>query len=411
MRRLSFCIPALVLVAGLVLTLVSMVSAQGMPPAHPCLRAELLPEETNRYRVFVQIPGNQPEAEYRLDVIVRPGEYASYGLGRLAPLAEASKDFSLPLDGRDHQVSLVREGQADLIEVCSSTITTGTLPIVTSTPAPVAQAEIFPPYPTHDFSQAVIGLGLRQAGTAQLRLKITVWDSVLRGVLVGEGQLQVSGGPGTTGYHHVKGMEQLGRNFVAGDIVNYEIVETTDGVARGYPIYHNVVMGLTPDTMVCVGGGLLTTWRVADGGTFRWRITDPTLIQKVLSGEVQQQHLHPNARIRPGSNACRDNERPIVSPPMGNDWYLDPNEGELTQLSAETYDATPFYVDAHLAEYLSLGRYAPWAAQLIDVEDQRNQVPPIPIETLVPTPTPTIKPEPSATPDESRKLYLPLIIR
>jgi hypothetical protein len=72
----------------------------------------------------------------------------------------------------------------------------------------------------------------------------------------------------------------------------------------------------------------------------------------------------PNGRIRRGAGAAAHNApRP---------WHLDPDDIEIADVAIEVCDGAPSYVDAHVDEYVSvIGRYCPWGARLVSIEDYR----------------------------------------
>ncbi|MBK7771617.1 MAG: hypothetical protein IPI48_14160 [bacterium] len=53
-------------------------------------------------------------------------------------------------------------------------------------------------------------------------------------------------------------------------------------------------------------------------------------------------------------------------------WHLDGEDFAMAEVTIELCDGTPSYVEAHLDEWIEqVGRYCPWAAQLVALEDRR----------------------------------------
>ncbi len=110
-------------------------------------------------------------------------------------------------------------------------------------------------------------------------------------------------------------------------------------------------------------GGVLATFDVS-GQTFRVWVTNPATAAAILAlrdGEAEASI--PNGVIRRGAGAARHNA------PWG--WHLDPEDVEMADLTVEVCDGSPSYVQEELDEYLRVGRYCPWGARLISVDDRR----------------------------------------
>ena len=53
-------------------------------------------------------------------------------------------------------------------------------------------------------------------------------------------------------------------------------------------------------------------------------------------------------------------------------WHLDPDDIEIVDATIEVCDGAPSYVDANVAEYVDvIGRYCPWGARLVGLDDYR----------------------------------------
>jgi hypothetical protein len=46
-------------------------------------------------------------------------------------------------------------------------------------------------------------------------------------------------------------------------------------------------------------------------------------------------------------------------------WHFDPAKVSMTEVAIEACDGEPSYVEVHLADFLHLGSYCPWAAKLV----------------------------------------------
>lgn len=111
-------------------------------------------------------------------------------------------------------------------------------------------------------------------------------------------------------------------------------------------------------------GGVLATFSV-NGERFRVWITDETAIRQVLDlrDGLSQAHI-PNAPIHRGPGPGAHNE------PYG--WHLDGEEIRMAELAIEVCDGRPSYVEENVGEYVdNVGRYCPWGAELVEVEDRR----------------------------------------
>jgi hypothetical protein len=111
-------------------------------------------------------------------------------------------------------------------------------------------------------------------------------------------------------------------------------------------------------------GGVVATFRSGQE-QFRVFVTKPAAIAQLMqlrdgarSGSI------PNGRILRGPGAGSHNA------PHG--WHLDPEDVEIVDLAIELCDGSPSYVDAHVSEYVDvIGRYCPWGAQLVRLDDYR----------------------------------------
>lgn len=111
-------------------------------------------------------------------------------------------------------------------------------------------------------------------------------------------------------------------------------------------------------------GGVLATFAVGDE-QFRIWITNSKTIQELLDLKAGAGTAHiPNGKILRGAGAAATNA------PWS--WHLDPQEIEMADMSTEVCDAQPSYVESHLADFVDVvGRYCPWSAQLVSLQDFR----------------------------------------
>jgi hypothetical protein len=110
--------------------------------------------------------------------------------------------------------------------------------------------------------------------------------------------------------------------------------------------------------------GVLATFDV-DGEQFRVWVTNPQTIQQILELEQGKSMANiPNGRILRGPG-YQDYNAPWS-------WHLDPQEIEMAEFTMEVCDGRPSYVEEHVDEFVDvMGRYCPWAAKLVDVQDMR----------------------------------------
>ena len=111
-------------------------------------------------------------------------------------------------------------------------------------------------------------------------------------------------------------------------------------------------------------GGVVATFETV-GERFKVFVTNPVAIQRLVAlrhgasgGQI------PNGRIRRGPGAGNHNApRP---------WHLDPTDIEIVEVTIEVCDGAPSYVDANVADFVDVvGRYCPWGARLVRLDDYR----------------------------------------
>jgi hypothetical protein len=111
-------------------------------------------------------------------------------------------------------------------------------------------------------------------------------------------------------------------------------------------------------------GGVLATFRSVDQ-TFKVFVTNPATIAALFAlqrGEATASI--PNGRILRGSGPGKHN--------APYSWHFDPADVEMADFTIEVCDGAPSYVESHLAEYVDvIGRYCPWGAKLVALQDFR----------------------------------------
>lgn len=113
-----------------------------------------------------------------------------------------------------------------------------------------------------------------------------------------------------------------------------------------------------------LAGGILATFAVGDE-QFRVWVTNPATIEQILALQAGTSTASiPNGVIHYGSGAGGHNA------PWS--WHLDPEQIEMADFTTEVCDAAPSYVEENLDEFVEVvGRYCPWGATLVTVEDYR----------------------------------------
>jgi len=109
-------------------------------------------------------------------------------------------------------------------------------------------------------------------------------------------------------------------------------------------------------------GGLLVTFDVA-GERYSVLVKNPQAIEQVLAvSRGESQAAIPNGRLVKG--------RVQYNTPW--DWHIDSQDFVISEISVELYDGLPSHVQNDLDYWvLSVGRYAPWQAKMVKVEDFR----------------------------------------
>ena len=109
---------------------------------------------------------------------------------------------------------------------------------------------------------------------------------------------------------------------------------------------------------------MLATFEAA-GDTFKVWVTNPQTIEQLLALQAGTSAASiPNGRISAGPGAG-DHNAPWT-------WHLDPEDIEMAEMTTEVCDGAPSYVEGNLSDFTdTVGRYCPWSAQLVALDDRR----------------------------------------
>ncbi len=113
-----------------------------------------------------------------------------------------------------------------------------------------------------------------------------------------------------------------------------------------------------------LSGGILATFEVV-GEEFRVWVTNPETIQQILDLQRGASEASiPNGVVLRGPGQADHNQ------PWS--WHLDPQDIEMAEVTMELCDGTPSFVEEELDYFVdTVGRYCPWMARLLEVEDYR----------------------------------------
>ncbi len=110
-------------------------------------------------------------------------------------------------------------------------------------------------------------------------------------------------------------------------------------------------------------GGVLATFRVS-GEDFRVWVTNEETIQQIFDlRDGRSSAGIPNGALHEGQGRA-DHNAPWT-------WHLDPTDIEMADQTIEACDGRPSLVDSLLEEYLVVGRFCPWGAELVGLQDFR----------------------------------------
>ncbi len=110
-------------------------------------------------------------------------------------------------------------------------------------------------------------------------------------------------------------------------------------------------------------GGVLVTFQV-EAEQFKLWVTNEATIQQILSLQDGTSSANiPNGALHEGQGRA-DHNAPWL-------WHLDPIDIEMAESTVEVCDGRPSLVDSLLDDYLTVGRFCPWGAELVEVQDFR----------------------------------------
>lgn len=111
-------------------------------------------------------------------------------------------------------------------------------------------------------------------------------------------------------------------------------------------------------------GGILATFAVNDDEFTAW-VTKEQTIEDILALEAGESQANiPNGVILRGPGED-DHNAPWS-------WHLDPEDIEMAEATIEVCDGALDYVEDNVDEFVDqIGRYCPWSAELVSVEDRR----------------------------------------
>jgi hypothetical protein len=110
-------------------------------------------------------------------------------------------------------------------------------------------------------------------------------------------------------------------------------------------------------------GGALATFQVS-GEQFRVWVTNDEVIQQIfdLRDGISNANI-PNGVLHAGPGIA-DHNAPWL-------WHLDAEEIQMAEFAIEVCDGRPSLVDSLLEDYLTVGRFCPWGAELVSIDDRR----------------------------------------
>lgn len=112
-----------------------------------------------------------------------------------------------------------------------------------------------------------------------------------------------------------------------------------------------------------LSGGALVTFRVS-GEEFRVWVTNDETIEDILALRDGTSIANiPNGRLHVGQGVASHNA------PWA--WHLDASDIQMAEATVEVCDGRPSLVDSLLDDYLTVGRFCPWGAELVSVDDRR----------------------------------------
>ena len=112
-----------------------------------------------------------------------------------------------------------------------------------------------------------------------------------------------------------------------------------------------------------LAGGILVTFRVSQEEFSVW-VTNEQTIQQIfdLRDGTSSANI-PNGALHLGQGQA-DHNAPWT-------WHLDPTDIEMAEATIEVCDGRPSLVDSLIDDYLIVGRFCPWGAEFVRLQDFR----------------------------------------
>jgi hypothetical protein len=141
-------------------------------------------------------------------------------------------------------------------------------------------------------------------------------------------------------------------------VLAFEGVNTVTVLFNGSPLFTD------PDDGELTGG-VLATFAVGDEQFKLWTTNETTIEQLFALQAGESQANIPNGPLLLGPGVANHNA------PWS--WHFDPEQTEMAEVTIELCDGTPSYVEENLDEWMEqVGRYCPWSAELVSLEDFRD---------------------------------------
>ena len=110
-------------------------------------------------------------------------------------------------------------------------------------------------------------------------------------------------------------------------------------------------------------GGVLVTFRVSQEEFSVWVTNEQTIQQIFELRDGTSQANIPNGALHLGQGRA-DHNAPWT-------WHLDPIDIEMAESTIEVCDGRPSLVDSLIDDYLTVGRFCPWGAEFVRLQDFR----------------------------------------
>jgi hypothetical protein len=110
-------------------------------------------------------------------------------------------------------------------------------------------------------------------------------------------------------------------------------------------------------------GGALATFQVS-GEQFHIWVTNDAVIEQILDLRDGLSSANiPNGVLHAGPGIA-DLNAPWL-------WHIDAEDISMAEVTVEVCDGRPSLVDSLLEDYLMVGRFCPWGAELVSIDDRR----------------------------------------